>query len=338
MKKQILMNEDFDLTAVDNFQQDHLLKTYLHNIKLLGEEIGMNVQSVKDVWPLIEAMQKGARKEVGYLQWMVSHAGKEDIFEGLTLDKLRKHGGYTKQAKNWKEGHLALKEKYKDVADIHIGIISMGIEPMIHGFLEKNKIGNDLVESVHASNFSVDPETGIINGINKVVGAFGKSEYLISAIKGDENLIDRYMFPWEYKFSPRDVLVLGDGQTDNSIISVGIKGGATGIGVYTPGDFEEYRKTVSALGQRAQGIAPRDYTPGGVLFNLLCDSIERMIERECDFDPGLLHKYRKQNLPHEGLYNFVDHHIKGCSECQDYFKQTVVTPNGNVRVNKISFE
>lgn len=331
------MLEDFDLTAVDQFQQDHLYKTYLENIKKLGAKHSVDIQSVDDTWNLINVMQKGAQREIGYVQWIASQSGPGGCFEGMNLEELKEHGSYTKPAKNWKEGHIALKKKYKDEADIHIGIISMGLEPMIHGFLEKHDVGEELVEIVHASNFSFDKKTGIINGINKIVGAYGKGEYLISAIKGSNNLIDKYMFPWEYKFSPRDVIVLGDGQTDTSIISVGIKNGATGIGVYTPQDFSAYTKTISALGQRAHCIAPRDYTPGEVLFNLLCDFIEEKIEKKCDFDPGLLHKYEKQNIPHAGTYDFVENHIKGCQECQDYFKQTIVTPNGNVKIKEISF-
>ena len=59
MKKQILMLEDFDLTAVDQFQQDHLYKTYLENIKKLGAKHSVDIQSVDDTWNLINVMQKG---------------------------------------------------------------------------------------------------------------------------------------------------------------------------------------------------------------------------------------------------------------------------------------
>jgi phosphoserine phosphatase len=326
---------DVDLTVTEEYQQIPLLLEHEKEIRKKVEEAGLEYSGPRSYFSIQDQM--GGNPGVNYLNLFIWEAQKGRIFEGLTNKDLKKYGKKVKPAKGIREGFHKLKQDFEDKnTRLHFFLISVGIKPMIEGFVEANGL-DDVIEGIAASEFSTDKK-GVINGLNEVTTSFGKNAPIISFIKGDAKLLDITLFPGQYKFDYKDMIVAGDGYSDISMFSFAKKKGGTPVAVYKPGSYKEYKKTADSVGVWVDYVLPRDYSPGFITFNLLSEIIESKLSRSCDFRASSLYDYKKGKVRHPNELACIEKHLKECQECNTFYRKTFVTPEGTKEVHNIAVE
>jgi len=124
--------------------------------------------------------------------------------------------------------------------------------------------------------------------------------------------------------------VIGDGRTDTSKFSRGLEKGSIPAAVYTPGSYAAFKEAESKVGFWVNYLLPRDFSKDFVTFGLLKEMIEKILNRSCTFRPSNLYDFMKGKVSHPDEISLIEKHLDGCSECQDYFTKTLVTPQGTI--------
>jgi hypothetical protein len=323
---------DVDLTVTEEYQQIPLLKPHKEELRRKVEEAGLEYTDPRSYFRIQDLI--GGNPGVNYLNLFVWEAKKGRMLEGLTDKRLRKSGKKVKPSPGLAEGLKELKERFKKQARLHYFLISVGIKPIIEGFVEAAGL-EGVIDGIAASEFTTDKK-GIINGIKDVTTSFGKNAPMIGFMKGDRKLLDVTLFPGQYKFDYRDEIVVGDGFSDISMFSYAKKKGGTPVAVYKPGSYDEYQKAVASVGVWVDYVLPRDYSPEFITFDLLAEIIQNKLGRRCEFRPSSLYDYRKGKVRHQHEIDCIKAHLEECSECSKFYRKTFVTPEGTKEVHDIS--
>lgn len=321
---------DVDMTVTSEYQQYPMLEAHEEGIRAKLASKGLDFKNAESYFRMQDEL--GGDNGITYLMLMMWDSQPDGLWPGLNDERLREWGRKVKPAEGLVEGLTKLKKDFEDEVDLRYFFISVGVKPMIEGFMEANGL-EGLVDDVAASTFTYGDD-GTINGINSAVTSFGKNEWLISFIKGDANLLNKYLLRGQYMFDYRDMVVVGDGYSDTSKFSLAKKRGGTPVVLYEPGSYDAYFKAVDTLRSRADYFLPRDFTPGFQTFNFLKEIVERKRDRECLCDPRDLYAYRKgdKNIPE--IWDAVQNHLGKCNECQDFFRQVHVTPEGTIEEHR----
>jgi len=321
--KDIVLVWDFDLTLSEEYQQIPLFKDRFEQIKKQGELEDIEINNPYDYFKRCDNM--GGEKGISYLQRMIWDSQKNGCFEGLSLDDLFNYGKKVKPVNKVRQGLEELKKEFKNHANVHHYVISVGIKNMIQGFLEENELEN-LIEGINASEFHTD-ENGVINGIKNAIVPFNKNQPLIEIMKGNPKLLNELMHPEEYKYSYRNLIVVGDGFSDVSKFAYSKKKGGTPVCVYKKKDVNDFNKGIQGVLNWVDYILPRDYNPKKQTIDVLKEIIENKIKQKCNYSPEPLYNYNKGKIKHPDEQKSIEEHLKNCSECSTYFKKVLVTPN-----------
>ena len=317
---------DVDLTITEQYQQVPLFSQRFAQIKKVVAKEGFSFSEEMDYFARVDKTR--SELAIGYLQQMVWDAQKGGALEGLSNAELFQTGLLVKPAKGFIQLLRSLKKEFdaQDV-ELHHFFISVGIRPIIEGFVEKHRI-KTYVKGIASGEFL--EKNGRIVGIKKIVYPFSKNEHIISFMKGSYELLNKQLKGSEYKYDYEDMIVIGDGFTDTSKFAYAKKKGGTPVAVYKSGDEIAFLKAKETVGSWVDFILPRDYTPGGITHTYIREIISKKLKRKSTFPPMLLHDYKKGNIVHKKLRAFIKQELDSTTELHDFFKTVHVGPDGKV--------
>lgn len=157
-------------------------------------------------------------------------------------------------------------------------IISSGLKEMIEG----TKVA-DKFKKIYASSFYYD-EDGVAVWPAQVVNYTNKTQFLFRIEKGvldvNNQGVNSYFAPDEYRIPFRNIVYIGDSDTDIPCMKlVNINGGHS-IGVYNS-ETKDKSKVFRMLDEnRIKYFVPADYTKGAKLEQLIHQIIDRTISNE----------------------------------------------------------
>lgn len=220
-------------------------------------------------------------KRVALYEGLSRANGLSSIFDDLSM---------LLQRPEFKEGNIEL-ECY---------CISGGLKPMIEGAFEAHGL-NAYFKEIFACEFDED-ETGKLGYIKETVGHTIKTQKIfmigkgISPKNGDAPAMVNEVFE-KYRIPFKNMVFLGDGQTDIPAFSLINSAGGTSIAVYreekcSDGSIDETRtlKTyqkgyeLAIQSGRAEQLLPADYSAGKPLKMALLGGVERLASRKLVVD------------------------------------------------------
>ena len=162
--------------------------------------------------------------------------------------------------------------------EVEHNIISSGLKEMIEG----TKVA-DKFKKIYASSFYYDVD-GVAVWPAQVVNYTNKTQFLFRIEKGvldvNNQGVNSYFAPDEYRIPFRNIVYIGDSDTDIPCMKlVNINGGHS-IGVYNS-ETKDKSKVFRMLDEnRIKYFVPADYTKGAKLEQLIHQIIDRTISNE----------------------------------------------------------
>ena len=246
---------DFDKTlSPDNMQAQGYLQAinYENQNEFWAETIDLaNSQDMDTTLAWMYLMLKGARgKEIFRREMLESYGAKVELYNGVTewFDRICRYG----------EERGIIVEHY---------IISSGLREMIEGTEVADKF-----EKIYASSFYYDAD-GVAVWPAQVVNFTNKTQFLFRISKGvlgiNDDAVNDYFAPDQMRVPFRNMVYIGDSDTDIPCMKLVNSYGGHSIGVYDP-DKENMERVQKMMREnRIRYYAPADYTEDSELDNLL---------------------------------------------------------------------
>ena len=246
---------DFDKTlSPDNMQAQGYLQAinYENQNEFWAETIDLaNSQDMDTTLAWMYLMLKGARgKEIFRREMLESYGAKVELYNGVTdwFDRICRYG----------EERGIIVEHY---------IISSGLREMIEG----TEVA-DMFEKIYASSFYYDAD-GVAVWPAQVVNFTNKTQFLFRISKGvlgiNDDAVNDYFAPDQMRVPFRNMVYIGDSDTDIPCMKLVNSYGGHSIGVYDP-DKENMERVQKMMREnRIRYYAPADYTEDSELDNLL---------------------------------------------------------------------
>ena len=157
-------------------------------------------------------------------------------------------------------------------------IISSGLKEMIEGTVIAGEF-----EKIYASSFYYD-ETGVAVWPAQVINYTTKTQLLFRIEKGTLDVndpeVNRCFAESELRVPFRNMVYIGDSETDIPCMKLVNVNGGHAVGVYDPETGNTERVKQMLRENRIKYFAPADYTPGSPLDTLLKTIIRSTRERE----------------------------------------------------------
>ena len=246
---------DFDKTlSPDNMQaQGYLQAINYENQNEFWEETNelANAQDMDTNLAWMFLMLKGARgKEIFRREMLEGYGAKVKLYRGVAewFDRIRRYG----------EERGIIVEHY---------IISSGLKEMIEGTEVADKF-----EKIYASSFYYDAD-GVAVWPAQVINFTNKTQFLFRISKGvlgiNDDAVNDYFAPDEIRVPFRNMVYIGDSDTDIPCMKLVNSYGGHSIGVYDP-DKENMERVQKMMREnRIRYYAPADYTEGSELDRLM---------------------------------------------------------------------
>lgn len=156
-------------------------------------------------------------------------------------------------------------------------IISSGLREMIEGTPVADKF-----EKIYASSFFYDAD-GVAVWPAQVVNYTSKTQFLFRISKGvtdvnDGSVNDHFRHD-ELRVPFRNIVYIGDSETDIPCMKLVHSNGGYSVGVYDPAAGDKSRVQRMMREQRIGYYAPADYTEGSELDRLICMFIDEVKAR-----------------------------------------------------------
>ena len=157
-------------------------------------------------------------------------------------------------------------------------IISSGLKEMIEGTEIAEKF-----TKIYASSFLYD-DAGVAVWPAQAVNFTNKTQFLFRIEKGaldvNDNAVNNYYQPQDLRIPFRNMVYIGDSDTDIPCMKLVNLNGGHSIGVYN-NETKDKRKVFRMLSEnRIRYIAPADYTDGSQLESLVKQIIDRTVANE----------------------------------------------------------
>lgn len=233
---------------------------------------------VADFWK--ESNELAAKNDMdqnlAYMYMMLRSSEGKVLF---TKDTLRKDGAKVKLfpgVKTWFDRINQYGEEKGVIVEHYI--ISSGLKEMIEGTEVADKF-----KKIYASSFYFN-EKGVATWPAQVVNYTNKTQFLFRIKKGvldinDQN-INAYFEPNEYRVPFRNIVYIGDSDTDIPCMKLVNTNGGHSIGVYNS-ETKDKSKVFRMLEEnRIKYFAPADYTKDSKLEILLKQIIDRTASNE----------------------------------------------------------
>lgn len=249
---------DFDKTlSPDNMQAQGYLQAihYENQDEFWRETNELACENEMDsnlAWMYL--MLKGARgKELFRRDMLAKYGASVELYEGVAdwFDRICRYG----------EDRGIIVEHY---------IISSGLKEMIEGTC----IG-DKFTKIYASSFYYDSD-GVAIWPAQVVNFTNKTQFLFRISKGvldvNDDAVNDYFAPEEIRVPFKNMVYIGDSETDIPCMKLVHSYGGHSIGVYNPVTKDKRRVLKLMEENRIGHYAPADYTEGSEM-DLLIKSI-----------------------------------------------------------------
>lgn len=241
------------LQAIDYADQDE----FWADTKALADEHGMDTNLA---WMYL--MLKGSRgKELFRRDVLMDYGSRVALYDGVA-------GWFDRTAEYGRERGVRV-EHY---------IISSGLKEMIEGTAIADKF-----EKIYASSFCYDAD-GVAVWPAQVVNYTSKTQFLFRISKGvtdinDERVNDHFGSD-EIRVPFRNMVYIGDSETDIPCMKLVHSYGGYSIGVYDPSKGDKSRVYKMMREERIGYYAPADYTEDSVLDRLIRMMIDEVRIRE----------------------------------------------------------
>lgn len=249
---------DFDKTlSPDNMQAQGYLQAihYENQVEFWRETNELACENEMDsnlAWMYL--MLKGARgKEIFRRDMLAKYGASVELYEGVAdwFDRICRYG----------EDRGIIVEHY---------IISSGLKEMIEG----TSIGGKFTK-IYASSFYYDSDYVAIWPA-QVVNYTNKTQFLFRISKGvldvNDDAVNDYFAPEEIRVPFKNMVYIGDSETDIPCMKLVHSYGGHSIGVYNPVTKDKRRVLKLMEENRIGHYAPADYTEGSEM-DLLIKSI-----------------------------------------------------------------
>ena len=246
---------DFDKTlSPDNMQaQGYLAAVNYEDQEVFWREAAELAKS-KDMdsalaWMYL-MLRKARGKEIFRREMLEDYGSRVELFPGVRdwFARTRRYG----------EENGIIVEHY---------IISSGLKEMIEG----TGLAEEF-EKIYASSFFYD-EDGIAVWPSQVVNFTNKTQFLFRISKGvldiNDDAVNDYFKPDEMRVPFRNMVYIGDSETDIPCMKLVNSYGGHSIGVYDPGLGDKTRVYKMISDNRIKYYAPADYTEGSELDELI---------------------------------------------------------------------
>lgn len=258
---------DFDKTlSPDDMQAQGYIQSVGYDVKQFWAET--NVLAEKN-----EMDQNSA-----YMLKMVMEAEGNLVFTKRALADYGSRVALFKGVDSWFE-RIREYGKQRGVIVEHY-IISSGLKEMIEG----TKMAKDgAFEKIYASSFYYN-EKGVAKWPAQIINYTNKTQYLFRISKGvlevNDPGVNDYFSPDEIRVPFRNMVYIGDSDTDIPCMKLVNTYGGHSIGVYNPDTGEMSKVHKMIRDNRIKYFAPADYTEGGELDLLVKEIIERTSANE----------------------------------------------------------
>lgn len=276
------MNETFIRRTKENkpvvaicYDFDRTLSPYDMQAQGYIQSVGYNVE---DFW--VESNHLAANNDMdqnlAYMYKMVEEAEGNLI---LKKETLRDYGAkvqlfpgvdtWFERTKKYGEAKGVIVEHY---------IISSGLKEMIEG----TQIANQL-EGIYASSFYFN-EKGVAKWPAQVVNYTNKTQFLFRIEKGvldvNDPGVNDYFSPSELRVPFRNMIYIGDSDTDIPCMKLVNSYGGHSIGVYNPDTQDKTKVYKMIKDNRIKYFAPADYSENEKLEELVKKIIDRTAANE----------------------------------------------------------
>ena len=233
---------------------------------------------VADFWKEsnILATENDMDQNLAYMYMMAIKSRGKLLF---TKDTLHKEGAKVKLfpgVGTWFD-RITDYGKQKEVAVEHY-IISSGLKEMIEGTEIADKF-----KKIYASSFYFD-ETGVAVWPAQVVNYTNKTQFLFRIEKGvldiNDQGVNSYFEQDEYRVPFRNMVYIGDSDTDIPCMKLVNINGDHSIGVYNSETRDKSKVFRMLEENRIKYFVPADYTEGSKLETLVKQIIDRTISNE----------------------------------------------------------
>ena len=215
-------------------------------------------------------------QNLAYMYLMRTEAEGVHVFNKKTLSE---YGSKVKLFPGVKEWFERIREYGKEHGVIveHY-IISSGLKEMIEG----TEVASSF-EKIYASSFYFN-DRGIAEWPAQVVNYTNKTQFLFRIEKGildvNDSRVNDYFSPEELRIPFRNMIYIGDSDTDVPCMKLVNSYGGHSIGVYNPDTKDKQKVYRMIKDNRIKYFAPADYSEGNQLDLLVKNIIDRTVTNE----------------------------------------------------------
>lgn len=241
------------------------------NMQAQGYIQSLNFEKAEEFWKKSDVLaeENDMDQNLAYMYLMIEDAvGKFYV----TPEKLRDYGSKVELYKGVDTWFRRIRE-FGEANGVKVEhyIISSGLKEMIEG----TKIANEF-EKIYASAFYYN-DKGSAVWPAQVVNFTNKTQFLFRIEKGildiNDSRVNDYYTPDELRVPFRNIVYIGDSETDVPCMKLVNVYGGHSIGVYDP-DKQNKKKVQTLMRQnRIKYYAPADYSEGSIMEELLHDIV-----------------------------------------------------------------
>lgn len=215
-------------------------------------------------------------QNLAYMYLMKTEAEGVHVFNKKTLSE---YGSKVKLFPGVKEWFERIREYGKEHGVIveHY-IISSGLKEMIEG----TEVASSF-EKIYASSFYFN-DRGIAEWPAQVVNYTNKTQFLFRIEKGildvNDSRVNDYFAPEDLRIPFRNMIYIGDSDTDVPCMKLVNSYGGHSIGVYNPDTKDKQKVYRMIKDNRIKYFAPADYSEGNELDLLVKNIIDRTVANE----------------------------------------------------------
>ena len=236
------------------------------------QSVGYNV---KDFWDKSNALARANDMDtnLAYMYTMMVEAQGNLLF---TKKNLEEYGSKVKLFKGVDGWFDRIRDygKTKGVIVEHY-IISSGLKEMIEGTSIAKK---GVFEKIYASSFYYN-ERNIAVWPAQVINYTSKTQFLFRIEKGtldiNDPAVNDYFPPDQMRVPFRNIVYIGDSDTDIPCMKLVNSSGGHSIGVYNPDTNDKTKVLKMIRDNRIRHFAPADYTENGELDRLVKEIIDK---------------------------------------------------------------
>ena len=230
---------------------------------------------VSEFWKKTDALAAAndMDKNLAYMYVMMDEARGRLVFNRKKLEEYGSRVQLFPGVKGWFE-RLNQYGEERGVTIEHY-IISSGLKEMIDGTEIARK---GAFKKVYASSFFYD-ERGVAIWPAQVVNFTNKTQFLFRIVKGvldvNDDGVNDFFKPEELRVPFRNIVYIGDSDTDIPCMKLVNVNGGHSIGVYHPETQKKDRVYKMLRDNRIRYIAPADYNDGSELDELVKAIIDK---------------------------------------------------------------